>query len=231
MLFSVKALHAQQERPLKIMIYQGDVIFKGYTVVNFSNNKEGWREENYYIINVLIGDELYISSNEFDNFYLTVTPEELKKEFLQINIDKEVIPLEEIVLTDQKLSYGTFTDYIPKTHTPAERRLKTATKMYYPGDGLSLSLDPLLNAISGRTKKLKNRLKGETASFDVIFLEGNFKEFILKQLEVPHQDFGSFTYFVADHNEGIYKVEDPKKVELILRQNYLQFLSQKIETE
>ncbi|QLE00972.1 hypothetical protein HX109_05095 [Galbibacter sp. BG1] len=230
-LLGYNTMFAQQEKQLKVLIFQEDVIFKNYSIINFANSKEGWMQGNYYLINVMVGDELLVSSNEFDNFYMMVTSEEFNKGVVEVNIDKEVIQLEEVVLTGQKLSYGTFTDYVPKVHTPAERRLKAATKMYYPGSGLSLSLDPILNAISGRTKKLKKRLKGETTSFDVSFLENNYKEFILKELNVPPNEIGTFAYFVADHNEKIYTIEDSKKVELILRQSYLQYLSQTLEED
>ena len=72
-----------------------------------------------------------------------------------------------VLVTKEKNGYEMgILDKKAKEFTPAERKLNTASNLYpsvYAGTmaGGSISLDPILNWISGRTKMLKNELKVE----------------------------------------------------------------------
>ena len=99
-----------------------------------------------------------------------------------------------------------------KVYTPAERKLKVATDLDGKiGFGGAMSLDPLLNAISGRTAMLKKELAVEKKEKLLQKIEYLFKEkFFLENLKIPKDYLRGFWY---------YAVEDPKLVSALNTKN------------
>jgi len=94
-----------------------------------------------------------------------------------------------------------------KVYTPAERRLKTAsdydvTDFLGPTIGFSMGLDPILNAISGRTAMLKKELKVEKKEYLLKKIEYMFREeYFLENLKIPKEYLRGFWYYaVEDQN-------------------------------
>jgi len=50
-----------------------------------------------------------------------------------------------------------------------------------------LAVDPIINAISGRTKRLKRYIEIEKKESNLIFLEDHFMEFMVENLNVQKQ--------------------------------------------
>ncbi|HET8828761.1 MAG TPA: hypothetical protein VFM79_05445 [Pelobium sp.] len=215
-----------QEIDLKLFVFKDDKPVEKFGIANLNSKIEGEFLNGYHVIKAEQGDQLFIASAEFNNFYATVSQEDIEHGYIQVHFKDGVIVLDEVVLTHRKLSHGKFTDYEPKAYTPAEARLKAATKMYYKSSGLSLGLDPIINMISGRTKRLKKELKAETSSRIVVFLHNNYQKFMLEELEVPEANYHLFCYYVSDHNKGIHKINNRKRVEFIIRRLYLKFVEQ-----
>ncbi len=102
-----------------------------------------------------------------------------------------------------------------KTLTPYERQLYTA------GDfkavhllsllGGSLDVDPIINAISGRTKRLKKYINFEKKESNLIFLEDHFMEYMVDTLNIREQIIGRFLN---------YLIEDEKLQDLIDRKDF-----------
>ncbi len=102
-----------------------------------------------------------------------------------------------------------------KTPTQYERQLLTA------GDfkpihllGLlagSLQVDPILNAINGKTKRLKKYIQIEKQQRHQEYLEKNFQDFLSEKLKITEEHFGSFV---------IYLCKDKNIVDLIEMKNF-----------
>jgi hypothetical protein len=120
-----------------------------------------------------------------------------------------------------------------KRYTPLERRLKTA------GDfkpihllgllGGSLPLDPIFNAINGKTKRLKKEIKLEqNQKRGALFQDFFPKEDLIEQLKIDPDEVAAFTYFVIDENEFKKALElgDKNKMLFYLIQKYSQFKNQ-----
>jgi hypothetical protein len=90
-----------------------------------------------------------------------------------------------------------------KKYTPAERRVKTAGDWSGTGiDGALLSLDPLFNAISGRTKQLKAELEVERKEFLQYKINTNFdSEFIMNQLHIPEEFVSGFVFYIVEDEQ------------------------------
>lgn len=92
--------------------------------------------------------------------------------------------------------------YTGKPKTQSERRLYTA------GDfkpihllallGGSLPLDPIFNAISGRTKLLKNRVHLENQDECILKIKSNLSEILFLAYSLDEQYKNEFFYFCAD---------------------------------
>src|SRR5690554_5257638 len=92
-----------------------------------------------------------------------------------------------------------------KPLTTNERRLYTA------GDfkpihllsllGGSLAVDPIINAISGRTKRLKRYIQIEKKESNLIFLEEHFMGFMVENLDIEKQLIGRFLNYLVENKE------------------------------
>lgn len=223
-----------QDSILKLFIYENGRAVQNFGIANLTSQTEGFFLDGFHQITAKPGDELFMASQAFKNFYKIVKGEDIKHGYIEVYLEEGVIALEEVVLEEQKLSYGTFTVDKPVKYTPAEARLKAATKMMYKepeeviykSKGVRFAMDPIINMISGRTKQLKKELQAETSNTIVRFLQANYRRFILEDLKVSRNQYELFCYYVSDKNKGIHKIKENRRVEFLLRRLYLTFLGQ-----
>src|SRR5690606_1789081 len=100
-----------QESNLKVFIYQNDKAVEHFGIANLSRALEGQLIDGYHKIMANEGDELFIASKDFKNFYKIVSKTDIALGYIEVYMDQGVIALDEVVLNQRKLSYGTFTDY------------------------------------------------------------------------------------------------------------------------
>ncbi|MDE0536746.1 carboxypeptidase-like regulatory domain-containing protein [Tenacibaculum sp. L6] len=79
--------------------------------------------------------------------------------------------------------------------TPAERRWHTATTSYS-----GIPVDPLLNWISGRLKKLKKEKAIEDTEKRIQHIRNNYRVYILHELKIIPEDLTRFIYFIENTN-------------------------------
>ncbi|CAL2103201.1 Carboxypeptidase-like regulatory domain-containing protein [Tenacibaculum sp. 190130A14a] len=91
-----------------------------------------------------------------------------------------------------------------KKLTPAERKLYTAKGGDFPfliGFGAIVSVDYILNSISGRIKKLEKGLQHERLEQRVTYLKSTFSNYIITDLKINESDLYRFIYFcLSDEN-------------------------------
>ena len=91
-----------------------------------------------------------------------------------------------------------------KNYTPAERKLNTASNPYIVGntDGTSggkMTLDPLFNAISGRTAMLKKVVEVEKKEFSRAKTEDYFDEnYFIEKLKIPKEYVKAFQFYIVE---------------------------------
>ena len=153
----------------------------------------------------------------------------------------KALVLEEVEIVDNK-SYNAVDLGIlqrpAKSYTPMERRLKTA------GDfkpihllgllGGSLQLDPIFNAINGKTKRLKKEILLER---NIRKLE-NFRAFfpekeLVEDLKMNSDEVSEFTYSILDEKEfeTLLENRDKSKMQFYLIEKYSQFKNKKKSNE
>ncbi|MFN7099688.1 MAG: hypothetical protein ACK4M4_04865 [Flavobacterium sp.] len=174
-------------------------------------------QEGMFEINAKVGDALCFVAPQFKEFCLTLTADDLKKEFLTVFLKRIVNELDEVVV-QEKLSASSL-GIIPKgqkVYTPAERKLYTATHLNASANagtmaGGSISADPLLNWISGRTKMLKKELQVEKKERYLQQTQALFSaDYVVNKLKIPADYVKGFEYFA---------IEDPQFVSSLQSKN------------
>jgi hypothetical protein len=164
---------------------------------------------------IKVGDTLQFTGMQIVAKKVKIDENDVAKKLYVINLEGKVIPLDEVEVKKypdiNAVSMGIL-QRPAKRYTPAERKLKTASDLDGKiGFGGSMSLDPLLNAISGRTAMLKKELKVERKEFLLQKIEYMFKEeYFLENLKIPKEYLRGFWY---------YAVEEPKLAEALNAKN------------
>jgi hypothetical protein len=167
-------------------------------------------ETGNYSLFVKVGDTLQFQSIQTETKKIVLTETDIKKSLLVTQLLPKIIELEEVTIQDQShinaVSLGIL-DKPAKKYTPAERRLRTATGLDATASaglmaGGSISLDPLLNAISGRTAMLKKELEVERKERLMTKVENQFKpDFFTDRLKIPSEYVKGFLYYIADDSK------------------------------
>ena len=179
----------------------------GIDIVNLVSEKSTRSDgAGEFTIAVNLGDLLVISGRNFEYKRYIIEEDDLLKGFVAISLMSKAIELDETLVYSraqlEAMAEG-LTSHKIKRYTPAESKLKTA------GDfkpihllgllGGSLEIDPIINAITGKTARMKDELKVEQREVRMEFFEKEMgKDYFTNQLSIADADFQSFMFFIAD---------------------------------
>lgn len=197
----------------KVMAHTSNL--EGIYVINKTFEKETvTKEGGYFTIMAKPGDSLMFASIEFKGKTVAVDSTHFGQEMLFVKLETMVNQLDEVMVIQYKdinaFSLGILTKK-PKSYTPAERKLKTATGVD-PKVGLnsSFGVDPLLNLFSGRTAMLKKELEVEKKETWMSKLENLYdNEYLTEKLKIPAAYIKGFLYYIVE-NEHFVKTIDAK---------------------
>ena len=202
-------------------------------------------EKGVFRIPVREQDTLYISAVQFKPKEVVITSEIIAKNFLELELETNVTELEDVNISDIDLSGRLGDDMnIPKVEKPfnpadaglpvytgpiitqEERKLYTAT---HSGGGI-IPVNAVINAISGRTKMLKNQVRISNMEIRVQKARNRVSDSTyIYQLNIPAKyidDFAHYIYQDNTENLQIASEENPLSlIELLMEQAplYLQF--------
>ncbi|MFV5694725.1 hypothetical protein ACM55G_04710 [Flavobacterium sp. LB3P122] len=170
--FILVASKAFAQGPIPVKL-NGKVIaemsdLEGIYVINLKTEKATITEKSgYFSISAVVGDILMFSVVQFKELRIVLTQKHFENDFLFVKMEPIMNVLKEVVVRRgydniNAVSLG----IIPKgqkSYTEAERKLYTATDLNASASlsgmaGGSVSADPLLNFISGRTGMLKKTI-------------------------------------------------------------------------
>jgi hypothetical protein len=179
----------------------------GITIVNISNKTNTISGNGgYFKIKAKVNDTIMFSAIHLVGKKHIITKKDFGKDLLFIKLDIYTRHIKEIMVTNADDITAESLGLVPKgqkKYTPAERRVKTAGDWSGTGiDGALLSLDPLFNAISGRTKQLKAELEVERKEFLQYKINTNFdSEYIMNQLHIPEEYVQGFVFYIVEDEE------------------------------
>lgn len=179
----------------------------GITIVNISNKTNTISGNGgYFKIKAKVNDTIMFSAIHLVAKKHVVTKKDFGKDLLFIKLEIYTRHIKEIMVTNADDINAESLGLVPKgqkKYTPAERRVKTAGDWSGTGiDGALLSLDPFLNALSGRTKQLKAELEVERKEFLQSKINANFdSEFIMNQLHIPEEYVEGYVFYIVEDAE------------------------------
>ena len=205
-MFITQSVFSQNEKILNGKIVVKDATPQGVHIINLMNEKETISDtKGAFSILAKPDDLLVFSANHLDFMRKMIETNDINSAILVIEMTSKINQLDEVVVIDYSHlnaeSLG-ITNGV-KTYTPAERKLKTA------GDfkpihllnilGGSLDVDPILNAINGRTKRLKEEIKIEKKEMYLSKLEDLYEAgFYTEKLKIHTDYVNGFKYYILE---------------------------------
>ena len=216
-------LHSVQSQSLTLL--KGKVTsqlkeLKTVTISNLRSKSNTSTDGNLnFSMFVKVGDTLEFSGLQVITKIIIIDEIEIAKKLLVCNLESKIILLDEVEIKKypsiNAVSLGIL-QTPAKVYTPAEKKLKAAKEFnvgYYkiPLPNIFFSVDPIINAISGRTALLKKELQVERKEHLLEKIEYLFKEdFFTENLKIPKEYIRGFWY---------YAIEEPKLIEALNTKN------------
>ena len=194
-------------------------VLEGVYVINKKTEKASITDqEGHFKVQAVVGDTLLFSATQFRELKMVLTAKDFEQEMILVKMKPVINQLDEVIVRNgiNAVSMG----IIPKgqrIYTPAERRLNTANNLNASLNagtmmGGSVSADPLLNWISGRTKMLKKGVAVEKKEFYLTQLENMFSDdYLISKLKIPSEYVKGFAYYVVENEQLVSNLKMKNK--------------------
>jgi hypothetical protein len=179
----------------------------GITVLNLNTENEvRTTSDGSFRIEVAVDHLLIFSGGQVDHYRRLVEQSDYERGSIIVALTGRITELQEVIIDNSRdaVSMGILSTPA-KRFTPAERRLNAGTNLDAKASvgtmaGASMSLDPLLNWISGRTKKLKKSLSIERDEMTLQLLTDMYDDsYYIEDLKIDREMIGGFRYYcIAD---------------------------------
>lgn len=152
-----------------------------------------------FSIYVNVGDTLQFLSVQLKTIKYKINQDDFNKSILVFKMQPLVTELQEVKIEENKNINAVslrILDKPAKSYTPAERKLYTAIS----GSGL-LSVDRILNSISGRTTMLKKEIIVERKERSLTRIDAFFDDnYFIEKLKIPADYVDGFKYYAVEDN-------------------------------
>ena len=186
-------------------------ILEGIYVINKQTEKASITDqEGYFSIHAAVGDTLLFSAAQFKETTLFLSQGDVEQAMLYVKVTPIINQLREVIVRNG--INATALGIIPqgqRIYTPAERRLNTANNLNTSLNagtmmGGSVSADPLLNWLSGRTKMLKKEVAVEKKESYLRQLENMFSDdYFISKLKIPSEYVKGFGYYSVENEQFV----------------------------
>jgi hypothetical protein len=199
---------------------------EGIHVLNLVSEKATITDANGgFFLEVKEDDLLVFSAVNLNYWRKSIRESDIKNGYFEVEMTSKEEKLDEVIVTEYtKINAQDLRiiDYKPRVYTPAERRLRTAEEFKWYSPLLipfgGMSVDGLINEISGRTAMLKKEVQVEIK-------EKRFKkitylyeeEFFSQSLKIPPEYVGGFKYYAIYDEEFIALMDINQKTAMEFR--------------
>ena len=193
----------------------------GIHVINLSGKKNTVTEKGgFFSILAKANDTLLFSGTQIKGIQVTLKEVDFSENLFFIKLKQHVRMLEEVYIKNYPEINAVSLGIIPKgtkSYTPAQRRLRTATAPFINLDaggmaGGSIGVDPLINAISGRTAMLKMELEVEKKERLQTRIESLYDTaFFTETLKIPAEYVKGFEMYAIDNEKLIESIKAKNK--------------------
>ncbi|AWI24673.1 hypothetical protein [Flavobacterium pallidum] len=196
-----------QERDIAGKISVRDGSPSNVHIVNVANEKEVVSDsEGNFMIPANVDDVLVLSAEHLEFQRIIVEKSMYYKGKIDITMMAKPTQLDEVEVVNHNKINAVDLGILAKPakeYTPAERRLRTAGD-FKPIQLLGIiaggmEFDPIINAINGKTKRLKNEVKLEKKEMLLAKINENYTdEFFMNDLKVARDEISGFKYYLAE---------------------------------
>jgi len=212
--FLLSALAFCQERqPLQGKITSGDYVVDNVFVINKVTGAEAKSDANgIFNIAVKTGDQLVVYSDKVEIREFAINELSFKEVPYVMEVKPKSLELKEVVISHINPESLGLVKKNQVQYTVAERRLNAAGGDVGIGFGFSISLDYIINLISGRLKMLGQALETEKKEFAMQKTDGIYMEDqIESDLKVPAEYVHGFLFYVVEDADFITALNDGNK--------------------
>ncbi len=236
-LFSSVLFAQRTELKGKIRAYTEDL--EGIYIINLNTNLSTSTERGgYFQIQAQENDTLQFSAVHLKSKKIVLTYSNLKSPLFFVDMELASYNLKEVEIKQYKDINAVDLGILAKpakAYTPAERRLYTATGGGSNTYGLNtqVSLDAILNSISGRTTMLRKEVEVEKKEHTLELINEWFEDsFYINKFNIPAEYVKGFQFFLAENTRFVDAVKSKNKTLTIfligeLSVVYLKLLNEK----
>ncbi|RZJ53339.1 MAG: hypothetical protein EOO44_08850 [Flavobacterium sp.] len=221
-------------KTIRGQITKGESLLENVSVLNTATQEKIFSDQNgIFTILVNQDDVLVFSSLNLETIEYRIRSNDLKNELLNIKMTAKENKLKEVVVNNNAHITAENLGIIPKgqkKYTPAERKLAVAGDfkpiMLLGLLGGSMQLDPLLNKINGRTKRLKGEILLEQKEINIKKLGELFEDsYFVDYLKIPADYIKSFKFYLVENESvaALLKVNDITGLTPLMSQMALKF--------
>ena len=223
------------EKVLRGIVTVESVLTNGINVVNLNNNETSMtNSQGEFSILAKANDVLVLSGLNVEEKKIKVDRTYYDKAVFSIELIPLSTKLNEVIVQNNQfnlLSLGIVTK-APVKYTVAERRLQTAGDfkpiMLLQIIAGGMPLDPLINKINGRTKRLKKLIVFEKKEKDMKVISELFNDIHFNNiLFISSENINGFKFYIVE-NENFIKILDSRNEPQI--SFYLTILAQEFKT-
>lgn len=205
--FTFNSLFAQKSVEIKGKVVSNSNFLEGIHVVNKSKDIGVTTSAfGYFTIMGSEQDTLIFSAVHLKATQYIITNLDVENKTIKVSVEQLLTELEEITLLKYKNITPEALGIIPegmKTYTPAERRLAASQEFKWYSPLLipvgGMSVDGLINAISGRTNMLKKELEVERNELLIEKVKLKYdKNYLVDELEIPEDNVEGFYFYIID---------------------------------
>lgn len=208
------------EKWIKGQVTSNAIPLEGINVTN-SSTKITVVSDQYGVFSLLAkeGDILSFSAVNYEPLRKFINKQEFKLGNVVADLTPKSIELKEVIINEHSEISAENLGIIPRNQvklTSQERKLQTA------GDfkpihllgllGGMLAVDPILNAINGRTKMLKKAVIVERNEFLMAKLETLFEDkYYIETLKIPEEYIKGFQYYCIEDQDFVKSLKEKNK--------------------
>lgn len=195
------------------MVFKGKIVsdatdIEGVLIKNISTKQEAYSYRGgYFSINGKQNDTLMFSAFNLKATMHIIKDKDFGENLIFIPMPLNRTELKELAIIDYKSINAVSLGIVPanqKTYTPAERKLLTAGQFKWYSPLLipvgGMSVDGLINAISGRTNMLKKEVEVEKKELLQIKLANKYDvNYINNTLKIPEEYVEGFMFYASDN--------------------------------
>lgn len=195
-------------------------LLEGIHVINLSKQNGAVTDSRgYFKIKAKVSDTLQFSAINLKATRYVLKESDFSNDLVLIKMESLITELKEIAIINYKNINAVALGIIPanqKSYTPAERKLAAAgdfkwySPLLIPLGGMSV--DGLINSISGRTTMLKKELVVERKEMlQAETLDYFERKYFVETLKIPDEYVDGFLFYIVEKEKFINAMKDKNK--------------------